>query len=231
MARADRYTYVALVGVFILCVQEAATLANACLFHLPSKWRTVIIASTAAAVIAVSAWLAWQQTGTWRNSISVFSQALAATEDNYIAHANLGAALYAAGHKDEGLQHYKEAIRLHAPALDYHQRAGANAESAAIFKTPSTTMAKSLRSFHGVPPCISAWEAFFLKRVNTGELWSNTTKPCATIETPSCPALESLEYLIAQQRFLEARVIIEVIRRLEPANEEARALLRSLPPA
>ena len=231
MARADRYTYVALVGVFILCVQEAATSANACLFHFPSKWRTVIIASTAAAVIAVSAWLAWQQTGTWRNSISVFSQALAVTEDNYIAHANLGAALYAAGHKDEGLQHYKEAIRLHAPALDYHQRAGANAEERGDFQNAIYHYGKIVTFLPWSAPVHQRLGGVLSKTGEYGRALVQYNEALRYDRNAIPPRLGIARVLIAQQRFLEARVIIEVIRRLEPANEEARALLRSLPPA
>ena len=231
MARADRYTYVALVGIFVLCVQEAATSGSAWLFHSPSRWRTVIMASTAAAVIAVSGWLAWKQTGTWRDSISVFSQALAVTEDNYIAHINLGEALYAAGRKDEGLQHYREAIHLHSPVLDYHQRAGANAEERGDFQNAIYHYGKIVTFVPWSSPARQRLGGVLFKTGEYGKALVQYNEALRYDRNAIPPRLGIARVLIAQQRFLEARGLIEVIRRLEPANVEAHALLRSLPPA
>jgi tetratricopeptide (TPR) repeat protein len=72
--------------------------------------------------------VSWEQTKTWHDSISVFRHALAVTSDNYIAEANLGSALFDAGRKAEGLAHYNEAIRLHAPALEHHRQTALEAE-------------------------------------------------------------------------------------------------------
>ena len=41
--------------------------------------------------------LTWQQCGYWKNSITLFNHALQVTKDNYLAHNNLGLALFAEG--------------------------------------------------------------------------------------------------------------------------------------
>ncbi|MDQ6625723.1 MAG: hypothetical protein M3Y69_06230, partial [Verrucomicrobiota bacterium] len=116
MSRADRYTYVSLVGIFIACVQEVSLrLAPAVRNSARGSSCRAAIGIAVALIITAFAATAWSQTRTWQNSISIFRQAIAATDDNYIAQANLGSALFAAGDRDGGMAHYQEAVRLHAP--------------------------------------------------------------------------------------------------------------------
>lgn len=105
-ARADRYTYLPLVGIFIA------------LLWLPPL-RAVRPGRAAAgpaaaglAVILLLASLARKQTGTWRSSAILFSHAVAVTRNNWQAHANLGRALGAAGRREEAVRAYREALRL-----------------------------------------------------------------------------------------------------------------------
>jgi len=66
-------------------------------------------------LIVACAACAWFQVGYWRDSISLFEHTLSITENNVIAHANLGEALYSRGEVNRALWHYKEAIRLDPP--------------------------------------------------------------------------------------------------------------------
>jgi Tfp pilus assembly protein PilF len=113
-AMADRYTYIPLIGLFVMAAWEASELLN--------KWRHGKAALTAAAtlVIAALAVVAWTQAGHWRNSVSLFSHALAVTKDNHLAHNNLGVALNAAGEKEKSAFHYAEAIRINPRYSNYH---------------------------------------------------------------------------------------------------------------
>jgi len=56
--------------------------------------------------------LAWQQCGYWKNTTTLFNHALRVTKDNYVAHNNLGFALFNEGKIDKAIDHYNEAIRL-----------------------------------------------------------------------------------------------------------------------
>jgi protein O-mannosyl-transferase len=89
-AMADRYTYVPLAGVFVAAVWGGALL-------LP---RRAALAVAAAAVAALSA-ATWVQLGHWRDDETLFRRALAVTEDNGLAHYNLGTRLAVAGRLDE----------------------------------------------------------------------------------------------------------------------------------
>ena len=113
-AMADRYTYISLIGLFIAAAWGVPELLK--------QWRHRKAALTAAAmlVVAVLATVAWMQVGHWRNSVSLFSHALAVTKNNHLAHNNLGVALNAAGDRDGAAFHYAEAIRINPRYSNYH---------------------------------------------------------------------------------------------------------------
>lgn len=113
-AMADRYTYVPLIGLFVAAAWGMPELLK--------KWHPGKAALTAAAtlVIAVMATFTWAQVGHWRDSVSLFSHALAVTKDNHLAHNNLGVALNAAGEKERAAFHYAEAIRINPRYSSYH---------------------------------------------------------------------------------------------------------------
>lgn len=87
---ADRFTYVPHIGLFIALVWSAAALTKA-----PEVRRQ--LATAAILAVSVLSVLAYRQTAYWRDSVTVFERALAVTENNRIAHMNLGAALLDSG--------------------------------------------------------------------------------------------------------------------------------------
>ncbi len=112
-AMADRYTYLPLIGLFVAAAWGAPELLN--------KWRHEKAALAAAAlIVAGMAAVTWMQAGHWRDSISLFSHALAINKDNHLAHNNLGVALNAAGEKEKAAFHYSEAIRINPRYSNSH---------------------------------------------------------------------------------------------------------------
>lgn len=103
---ADRYTYVTLIGVFLMVAWGCADLAAT-----RPRLKTPLTCLASAALIACSVG-AWRQTGLWRDSISLFSHALAVTEDNALMHYNLGVYLHNEGKVRESIPHFKEALRV-----------------------------------------------------------------------------------------------------------------------
>jgi tetratricopeptide (TPR) repeat protein len=105
-AMADRYTYIPLIGLFIMIA-----------WSFPenlSKWRYKRITTIpiAVSVLSILAVITWFQVRYWKDSIALFKHALEVTENNYVVHNNLGFALKEKGRVDEAVNHYSEALRI-----------------------------------------------------------------------------------------------------------------------
>jgi Tfp pilus assembly protein PilF len=96
---ADRYTYVPLIGVFIVVAWATSTMRR----------RTV---PAAIAIVLALAALTRAQATVWRDSINLFEHALAVTGGNPTAFVNLGSAYEAAGRIAEATTQYDDALRL-----------------------------------------------------------------------------------------------------------------------
>ncbi len=65
-----------------------------------------------------------QQLAYWKDNEALFWHALAVTENNYIAHNNLGNALLKKGQIDEAISQYQEAIRMKPNYAEAHYNLG-----------------------------------------------------------------------------------------------------------
>ncbi|NOS72460.1 MAG: tetratricopeptide repeat protein [Verrucomicrobia bacterium] len=81
-ARADRYTYLPLIGIFIAVVWAVAEIAD-------GRFRRSLLAG-GSALLAALAVLTHQQVGHWRNSQTIFSHATHVTKENYVAWGCMG---------------------------------------------------------------------------------------------------------------------------------------------
>ena len=99
-ALADRYTYVPLIGLFIIIAWGVPDLvARWCVV---SSWRRrrILLAVSATASILALMTCTWFQVGRWRDRISLYTHALRVTSNNATIHNNLGNALLAEGKID-----------------------------------------------------------------------------------------------------------------------------------
>ena len=105
-AMADRYTYVPLIGLFVMIAWGIPDLI--------AGWRYRRVLLTVSAGVLLSALMVgtWLQVRHWRNSITLFEHALHVTDNNYLAHNNLGNALQKQERLDEAKAHYAEALRI-----------------------------------------------------------------------------------------------------------------------
>ena len=115
---ADRYTYLPLIGVLILVVWGAYELTGG--RHYPVM--AFAVAGSTAIVLCMA--VTRQQLGYWKDSETLFRHALEVTENNHIAHYNLGLALDMKGQLDEAMGHYQEALRLKPDYADAHNNLG-----------------------------------------------------------------------------------------------------------
>jgi tetratricopeptide (TPR) repeat protein len=103
---ADRYTYIPSLGLFILAIWGAHELAR--------RWRHHVISLSVAGLAAIIACilLTRQQIGYWKDNEILFRHALAVTQNNFIAHNDLGITLLNQDKASEAIGHFEEAIRL-----------------------------------------------------------------------------------------------------------------------
>jgi Flp pilus assembly protein TadD len=106
-ALADRYVYLASIGPTIALAWGLAWAVSA----RPTAARA--LAAVAAISVVGMALLSHRQVGYWRDSIVAFERAVAVTENNFLAHNNLGEALARAGRTEEAGEHYAKAVRIH----------------------------------------------------------------------------------------------------------------------
>jgi len=115
---ADRYTYLSLTGIFIIIVWGVADLAAA------FKTGKTAVALAAVLVIAGLATTCRWQLGFWSDSISLFSRAVAVTDNNFVAWNNLGAAFQTAGKPDEAIGAYQKSLEINPAQAPPHNNIG-----------------------------------------------------------------------------------------------------------
>ena len=105
-ARADRYTYLSQIGLYIAVVWGAV--------HLAHRWRRMPAVWAALSLLVVAAFsaTAWSQTTTWRTSITLWNQALRNTSNNYIAQTHLADVLIQQGHLDRAIVLLQDALTV-----------------------------------------------------------------------------------------------------------------------
>jgi len=105
-AMADRYTYIPLIGLFIVVAWGANELSAA----WPS--RRVILASAASVIVVAGIALTRAQVQVWHDGVALWQHTVAVTQGNFIAQTNLGYELAQRGRFDEAAEQYREALRI-----------------------------------------------------------------------------------------------------------------------
>jgi tetratricopeptide (TPR) repeat protein len=105
-AMADRFTYVPIIGLAIMVAWGVPELLA------PYRSRLLVLGISASIVLSVLTARSWVQVQYWRNSSVLFEHALQVTQRNYLAHNNLGAALFYQGKVEEAIDHYYQAVQI-----------------------------------------------------------------------------------------------------------------------
>ena len=111
-AMADRYTYLPLIGIFIILVLGAA--------EVGARWRVpwVAMGLLAAILLIGCAWRTRVQAGYWRDSESLFSHARTVVENNYTACNDLGLWMSRHGAVPEAVKCFQESLRVKPNNVD-----------------------------------------------------------------------------------------------------------------
>jgi len=121
-AMADRYAYVALIGIFIIVAWGVP--------ELISKWRykEKVLSAVAGIIIFTLLITTWRQVSHWKNSITIFKHAIRVTDKKYPntarIHNNLGIALFAEQKNEEAISHLKMAIKLNPDFAEAYNNLG-----------------------------------------------------------------------------------------------------------
>ena len=113
-ARADRYTYLPHIGLFLAAVFGLRELTRR--WQIKPAWSAAVAMLTLAAGLALTV----RQLGFWRESETLFNRSLAVSPENPIAHLNLGVALQHQDRRAEALEHYRAALRLDPQRVQVH---------------------------------------------------------------------------------------------------------------
>jgi len=117
-AMADRYTYVPLIGLFIMAAWGVPELTRG--------WRygRIVLRMAAGSLLAALMVCTWMQLRHWRNNETLFKHALNTTANNYLAHDSLGNTLAQQGKIGEAIGHYSAALRIKPDYMNSHTNLG-----------------------------------------------------------------------------------------------------------
>ena len=114
-AMADRYTYIPLIGIFVMLAWG--------MHDLLDKWRRKekIVVLGAALLFPMLILTTWLQVRHWSDSIRFYEHMIKVNSNNYLAHYNLGEVLAEHGKRKEAIRHYIQTLRIkpgHVGALN-----------------------------------------------------------------------------------------------------------------
>jgi protein O-mannosyl-transferase len=105
-AHADRYTYLPEIGLALLLTWTVADLS--------ARWpyRRPILSMLSLAIVVALTLSAHTQASYWKDSETLWTQALSRTSDNLMAELNLGEAVYKLGRTPEAIAHFERALQI-----------------------------------------------------------------------------------------------------------------------
>jgi protein O-mannosyl-transferase len=113
--RADRYTYLPQIGLYIAITWAVADWAAS------RRWQRAILTPVAMLAIAVLSWRALVHTSYWVDSETLFKHALAVTTNNDVAENNLGIVFLRQGKVDDAISLLQAAVDLRSDNSPAHE--------------------------------------------------------------------------------------------------------------
>jgi len=234
-ARADRYTYLPLVGVFIMLAWGIPDLLGR-LGLLETEGRALtrsgpgsrLLVAGVSATVAAAAWLSYLQCGYWKDPILLFERAIEVTGENPVARYNLASGYYQRnepGDLERAVAHYEETIRI-----DPGYAAARNGLAGALMKLGR------------VEEAIARWSELVQIRPRSKAVLCNLCGALSQVGRPSEAEKRCLEVLrinpqtacahynlglvyLQQERILEAESHLEAAVRVEPLDTDSRLSL------
>ena len=218
-AMADRYTYMPLLGVFLLAAWGAWDLAG--------RGRARQQAVRAAAVIVVVALgaTARAQVATWKDSRALWEHALAVAPDNYYAQHGMGSLLREQGKAAEAVPYLRESIRLNPRFPESCNNLGMALEALGRIDEAAAEYAEALRIDPALALAHNNLGSLLLKAGRADEAALHFL--AALRQSPELAGVHDNlgQARAAQGRFAEAQTEFVEALRLQPDSAAAHAHL------
>ena len=117
-ALADRYTYVPLIGIFIMITWGISDWVS------KKHYGKIGLFTVAAFILSILMTTSRLQVKYWSNSVALFDHAINVTGANCNAQLNLGEALAAQGKIEKAVEHYKTALKIKPDLAGAHLNMG-----------------------------------------------------------------------------------------------------------
>ena len=105
-AMADRYTYVPLIGLFVIIAMGVPDILAGW------RYRRIGMAIPAGLLLSILMIVTWLQLRYWQNGVTLFEHSLEVTANNSLSQCSLGVALVQQGKNQEAISHFAEALRI-----------------------------------------------------------------------------------------------------------------------
>jgi tetratricopeptide (TPR) repeat protein len=137
---ADRYTYVPLIGLFIIIAWGAADVS--------AKWRyqKIVLGICSAIVLTILLISTRMQVRHWQNSFTLFEHTLGVTKGNSITHNHYGAFLLEQGRFEKALAQFNEALQISPGFHDARKNKGSALLDMGKFDEAVATFSELLRA-------------------------------------------------------------------------------------
>lgn len=221
-AMADRYTYIPLVGLFIMLafgLKEAFARA---------RLARAFLALATAGMLAGMTFGTHLQIKTWENSFTLFGHALRINETNFMAHNNMGSFLLHEGRCDLAIPHFLRVLEIQEDYLKAHYNLG-------VCAYRDGDPERAIRYFRKVvdlDPCfMKGWMSLGLTQLQQRQL-DDAEQVFQTVLTFN-PCHEAaglymgVTYL-EQGRLSEAETMLRKVVQRYPQNEEAKRNLAQI---
>jgi tetratricopeptide (TPR) repeat protein len=117
-AYADRYTYIPYIGLFIMLAWGLPQILS----KLPQ--RKIALGLSMVIVLTALGICAHRQANYWKNSVTLFSHTIEVTQNNWLAHSNLGNAYARLGRGTEAIDAYRQTIKINPDLPTVHYNLG-----------------------------------------------------------------------------------------------------------
>jgi protein O-mannosyl-transferase len=117
-AMADRYTYIPLIGLFIIVAWGAPELLKKW-----NHWKEILWTLSILSILCLSI-IAWTQVGYWQNNITLYDHTLKVTGNNWLIYNNRGFAYDNLGNHKQAIEDYDRAIEIDPGYADAYYNRG-----------------------------------------------------------------------------------------------------------